>query len=63
MAISLCPVLNAMLLSIERVWSCTAHVLCNDAPEGFVSDEAHDEHVISTKDVSSYSWRSVKEAR
>jgi hypothetical protein len=52
-----------LLRAIENVWKAVRDVLCNDAPEGHVPDDV-DEHVnLTTKDVLSYSWRALKEAR
>jgi hypothetical protein len=49
--------------SIENLWSCVYHVLCADAPEGHVPDELEDEASLDTKEILSYSWRGLKEAR
>ena len=38
-------------------------MLCSDAPEGHVLEELEDELEINTKDILSYSWRALKEAR
>jgi len=47
----------------DVVWSCVKPTLCNDAPEGYFPDELDVEDDIETKDVLSYSWRALKEAR
>jgi len=47
----------------DVVWSCVKPTLCNDAPEGYFPDELDDEDDIETKDVLSYSWRALREAR
>lgn len=49
--------------SIESLWACVYHVLCADAPEGHVPDELEDEASLDTKEILSYSWRGLKEAR
>ena len=49
--------------SIESLWNCVYHVLCADAPEGHVPDELEDEGSLDTKEILSYSWRGLKEAR
>lgn len=49
--------------SIESLWNCVYHVLCADAPEGHVPDEMEDEASLDTKEILSYSWRGLKEAR
>lgn len=45
-----------------RIWEVTKEVLCDDAPEGHVLDDA-DETEIDTKDVLSYSFRAIHESR
>jgi hypothetical protein len=52
-----------IVASIESLWSCVYHVLCADAPEGHVPDEMEDEVSLDTKEILSYSWRGLKEAR
>ena len=52
-----------IVASIESLWSCVYHVLCADAPEGHVPDELEDESSLDTKEILSYSWRGLKEAR
>jgi hypothetical protein len=52
-----------IVTSIESLWSCVYHVLCADAPEGHVPDELEDEISLDTKEILSYSWRGLKEAR
>jgi hypothetical protein len=52
-----------IVTSIESLWSCVYHVLCADAPEGHVPDELEDENSLDTKEILSYSWRGLKEAR
>lgn len=47
----------------ERLWSCIYTVLCADAPEGHVPDEIDEEASLDTKEILSYSWRGLKEAR
>lgn len=56
--------LHASLIGIfQRVWNCVRDVLCNDAPEGHVPEDLDPESDIDTKDILSYSWRALKEAR
>lgn len=52
-----------LALALHRVWVCVRDVLCNDAPEGYVPDEAAEDENITTKDILSYSWRALKESR
>jgi hypothetical protein len=51
------------LAYIEDFWRCIEHILCADAPEGHVPDEMDEEVSLDTKEVLSYSWRGLKEAR
>lgn len=56
--------LHATAMScLYDVWDCVKDVLCNDAPEGHIPDELEGDQEISTKDILSYSWRALKEAR
>jgi hypothetical protein len=48
---------------IESLWVCVYHVLCADAPEGHVPDELEEDASLDTKEILSYSWRALKEAR
>ena len=54
---------SEIVVGIENLWSCVYHVLCADAPEGHVPDELEDEGSLDTKEILSYSWRGLKEAR
>jgi hypothetical protein len=47
---------------LQHVWTVVQPTLCDDAPEGHVPDEMDDMPDISTKDILSYCWRSLKEA-
>lgn len=49
--------------SFSSVWSLVKQTLCNDVPQEYGSDELDEEEDIGTKDVLSYSWRALKEAR
>ncbi|ORY10759.1 putative death-receptor fusion protein-domain-containing protein [Clohesyomyces aquaticus] len=44
------------------LWSCTRHILCADAPEGYVPEDLEEEENTNTKEVLSYCWRGLKEA-
>lgn len=52
-----------ILDNIEIFWDCIQHILCTDAPEGHVPDEIDEEASLDTKEILSYSWRGLKEAR
>jgi hypothetical protein len=54
---------NDVFECIRGVWDCVKDVLCNDAPEGHMPDELEGEQDVTTKDILSYSWRALKEAR
>jgi hypothetical protein len=54
---------DEILDSIEGFWTCIQHILCTDAPEGHVPDEIDEETSLDTKEILSYSWRGLKEAR
>lgn len=60
---ALVQLLDRVTSLVGRIWQFAKPVLCNDAPEGFVPDELDDDSALTTKDISSYAWRSVKEAR
>ena len=49
--------------TIHRVWICVHDILCHDAPEGHVPEDMENESDIDTKDILSFSWRALKEAR
>lgn len=51
-----------MCAVLHSIWDCVKHVLCNDAPEGYVLDDAEELPDITTKDVLSYCWRALKES-
>lgn len=46
----------------EQVWETVRDTLCNDAPEGYVPDDAADSADMDIKSALSYSWRALKEA-
>jgi hypothetical protein len=54
---------DEILENIQGFWTCIEHILCTDAPEGHVPDEIEDETSLDTKEILSYSWRGLKEAR
>jgi Putative death-receptor fusion protein (DUF2428) len=54
---------QSIVSAVKDVWNCVRNVLCNDAPEGNVPMELEDEVNMTTKDILSYSWRALKEAR
>jgi hypothetical protein len=52
-----------LIASFESLWSIVYNVLCADAPEGNVPDEIDESASLDTREVLSYSWRGLKEAR
>ncbi len=54
---------DELIDSFESLWSIVYNVLCADAPEGNVPDEIDDAANLDTREVLSYSWRGLKEAR
>ncbi|GAB7339803.1 hypothetical protein MBLNU457_6351t1 [Dothideomycetes sp. NU457] len=56
------PIFKRLHNGMERAWKDVHHILCNDAPEGFMPEDLEDdEATLTTKDVLSYSWRALKE--
>jgi hypothetical protein len=51
------------LEGIESLWVCVHHILCADAPEGHIPEDMDEEVSLDTKEILSYSWRGLKEAR
>jgi putative death-receptor fusion protein DUF2428 len=54
---------SRITVALKEIWSYVHDVLCNDAPEGHVPDELEEDVSLTTKDILSYSWRALKEAR
>jgi Putative death-receptor fusion protein (DUF2428) len=52
-----------IVLALKDVWNCVQQVLCDDAPEGHFPEDLDDNAGLTTKDVLSYSWRALKDAR
>ena len=49
-------------LTVLHTWRSVRHLLCNDAPEGFMPEEMEDDASLTTRDVLSYAWRGLKES-
>jgi hypothetical protein len=49
--------------SVEKLWRSIRDVLSADAPEGHVPEDLEEENSLDTKEILSYSWRALKEAR
>lgn len=54
---------SEIISSFESLWSIVYNVLCADAPEGNVLEEMEEAVSSDTREVLSYSWRGLKEAR
>ena len=52
-----------VIAALRNVWETVRPILCNDAPEGHVPEEVEEDVNLTTKDILSYSWRALKEAR
>ncbi|KAK3632475.1 hypothetical protein LTR56_016357 [Elasticomyces elasticus] len=45
-----------------EIWMVVKPVLCDDAPEGYMAEDAEETDEVSTKDTLSYCWRALKES-
>jgi len=54
---------DTLISCCERVWAAVRDILCDDSPEGHLPQELEEVDGLDTKDVLSYSFRSVHEAR
>ena len=52
-----------MSQSCFRIWQAVKDVLCNDSPEGHMPQDLDEADAIDTKDILSYSFRAIHEAR
>ncbi|EPE03524.1 heat repeat protein [Ophiostoma piceae UAMH 11346] len=48
--------------SCERIWHIVKHVLCDDSPEGHMPEDMEDAVGLDSKDLLSYSFRSINES-
>ncbi|KAJ4268477.1 hypothetical protein NW762_002540 [Fusarium torreyae] len=53
---------DSLVVCCERVWAAVRDILCDDSPEGHLPQELEEVDGLDTKDVLSYSFRSVHEA-
>jgi hypothetical protein len=61
--IKLRETIDRLVNLLQAVWEVVRDVLCNDAPEGHVPNELEHDSSLTYKDILSYSWRALKEAR
>jgi len=54
---------DQVLIGFETLWLCVKDVLCADAPEGHVPKDLEEDDSPDTKEILSYAWRGLKEAR
>ncbi|KAK3638572.1 hypothetical protein LTR22_017756 [Elasticomyces elasticus] len=47
---------------LNEIWIVVKPVLCDDAPEGYMAEDAEETDEVSTKDTLSYCWRALKES-
>jgi hypothetical protein len=47
----------------RRTWEIVRSVLCDDSPEGHLPEELEEVDGLDTKDLLSYSFRSIDESR
>ncbi|KAK4898386.1 hypothetical protein LTR27_003982 [Elasticomyces elasticus] len=47
---------------LNDIWIVVKPVLCDDAPEGYMAEDAEETDEVSTKDTLSYCWRALKES-
>lgn len=53
---------NTLVNCCERVWAAVRGILCDDSPEGHLPHDLEEVDGLDTKDVLSYSFRSIHEA-
>jgi hypothetical protein len=47
----------------RRVWACVRAILCDDSPEGHLPQDLEETEGLGTKELLSYSFRAVNDAR
>ena len=52
-----------ILTASQRVWTKVRHILCDDSPEGHLPEDLEEIEGLDSKDLLSYSFRAVHEAR
>ncbi|KAK5726895.1 hypothetical protein LTR15_002785 [Elasticomyces elasticus] len=51
-----------LITYLNEIWIVVKPVLCDDAPEGYMAEDAEETDEVSTKDTLSYCWRALKES-
>jgi len=54
--------LSRLELTLLHTWRSVRHLLCNDAPEGYMPEDMEEDASLTTRDVLSYAWRGLKES-
>ncbi|KAI9792195.1 MAG: hypothetical protein M1816_002735 [Peltula sp. TS41687] len=54
--------LRRVIECCEQIWDCVRKVLCDDSPEGIISEDNEDEFELGAKDRLSYSWRALMDS-
>ena len=54
---------DCIVTCCERVWAAVRDILCDDSPEGHLPQELEEVDGLDTKDLLSFSFRAVHEAR
>lgn len=54
---------DRLMICSERVWAAVRDILCDDSPEGHLPEDLEEVDGLDTKDILSYSFRAVHEAR
>lgn len=54
---------HQLLDDFNTTWNVVKDILSADAPEGHVPEDMEEEMSLDTKEILSYSWRGLKEAR
>jgi hypothetical protein len=57
------PVQDRIVKCCKRIWKAVGSVLCDDSPEGLLPEEFEEIEGLDTKDLLSYSFRSIHESR
>lgn len=52
-----------MIRACLHIWQAVKEILCNDSPEGHLPEELDESELVDTKNVLSYSFRSIHESR
>jgi hypothetical protein len=54
---------QCLVFLCRQIWNVVENVLCNDSPEGLLSQGLDEDGTIDTKDILNYAFRAVHESR